>query len=488
MKINMGIEGAKVKKLLRFFTKNELYEIHLATLEILESIGIEFHDDNALKILDEGGAEVDYKTKQVKFPQYLIKEAIRNNPNTITLCGRYPEYDVKLENGKVYFASGANALYILDKDKGIRDALIEDCIKLARIADALENIHVYLTLVSPLDAPPTGVDRIRCAIALKNTCKHFFHDAQGKEGALDQIKIASIIVGGEEELRKRPIISLAPCITSPFRWGKDAIEVLMVMSEKNLPHIISSEPMSGATSPVTLAGSIVQQNAEILSGLVLSKLINKRSPAILCTLPSIMDMKTGNISMGCIELALMCGGMAQLMQYYNIPYVGSGGISDSKLMDEQAAYEKALTLLIPALAGTNLIHLSSGMLESILTLSYEQVVIDNEIIGMVLRALKGIEVNSETLAIDVIKSVGAGKHYLKHKHTLKNLRKEHFIPEISDRLARKTWLNMGAKDAIDKAKEKIEKILSTHQIKPLDKDIEKEIDNTLNQIMKKLLS
>lgn len=483
----MPIKGGKVSRSLNFLTRNELYDIHLATLEVLKSVGIEFHESNVLRVLDEAGAYVDYESKQVRLPSNLVKEAIKSSPKTITLCGRTPDYDVKMEDKLVFFGSGANALHILDPvSNSTRDATIEDCVDLARLADALENIHVYLTLVSPLDVPPKGVDRVRCAVALKNTCKHFFHDAQGKDGARDQIQIAAKVVGGMDELRKRPILSLAPCITSPFRWGREAVEVLMTMAEFGLPQIISSEPMAGATSPITLAGSLVQQNAELLSGLTLAHIINKDAPVLLCTLPSIMDMKTGNIAIGSIELGLMSAAMAQLMRYYHLPYVGTGGLTDSKMMDEQTAYEKAMTCLLPALAGTNLVHLSAGMLESILTLSYEQVVIDNEIIGMVLRALRGIEVTDETLAVAIIKQVGAGKHYLKQKHTLRFLRQEHFIPDLADRRTRGSWERMGSKNITRRAREKVDEILSTHQPEPLSKDVEEEIDSIVKGALKRL--
>ena len=481
----MPVSGAKVSRPLELLTNDEIYDIHTAALDVLEDVGVVFEDESALKILHESGCEVDFKTKLVRFPQSLVEEMIKKTPDSIVLCGRTPDYDLKMEDYRVYFAGGANAAKIVDpKPFNARDATFKDLRDLTVISDALENIHCYLAVVWPQDVPPVGVDRVKCEIAFKNTTKHFFADAEGREGAEDQVQMAAAVVGGEDELRKRPLLSLAPCITSPLCWGSKALGVLSVMAEKSLPQIISSEPESGATSPVTLAGSLVQQNAEILSGIVLSQLINPGAPALACTLPSLMDMRTANIVCGAVELGLMSAAMAQIYRHYAIPYVGTGGIADSKIPDEQAAYEKALTALIPAQAGTNLIHLSSGMLESILATSYEQVVIDDEILGMVLRAARGIDVRLETLAVDVIRKVGPRRHFLAQRHTMNHLLEEHYITRFTDRNTRRGWEKKGKKDAIARAREKVDRILASHKPEPLEKNVVKKLEEIRRRAQK----
>lgn len=477
--------GGCATRPLELLTADELDDIHSATLHVLMTVGTEFHDKRSLAVLEEEGAEVDHSSRRATFSEDLVMEAVRNAPRSVTLCGRTGERDVTLEGSRVFFAAGANALYILEPDgRKVRDATVEDCQKLAHLADALDNIHVYLSLASPQNVDPRGVDRLRCAVALQNTTKHFFHDAQGEAGARDQIELASIAAGGVEALVKRPLLSLAPCITSPFRWGAEALEVLRTMASEGLPQIISSEPLSGATSPVTLAGSLVQQNAELLSGLVLAQSVRKGCPVALCTFPSVMDMRTANIAAGSVELGLMTAAMAQLMRRYKLPYVGTGGVADSKTTDQQAAYEKAVTMMLPALAGSNLIHLSSGMLESILTVSYEQVVIDNEIAGMVLRALQGIEVSAETLATEVILRTGAGGHFLKDAHTLKHLRREHFIPRLTDRSTRTAWERNDAKDVLQRAHDEVDRILAEHEPAGLDRDTVAAINSSLKRMLK----
>jgi len=468
----LPLDGIKVPRPLELLTGDEIHSIHVSALDVLGNIGVIFEERSALKILDESGCDVNLETGLVKFPDSLVEETVKKAPRSITLCGRSSDYDLKIENYRTYFAGGANAVKIVDSETfEARDATVNDFVNLTIISDALENVHCYLPIVWPQDVPPVGVDRAKCELALKNTVKHYFCDAEGRRGAEDHIEMASAVVGGEDQLRMRPIISIAPCITSPLCWGPNAVGVLSVMAEKSLPQIISSEPESGATSPVTLAGSLVQQNAEILSGIVLSQLISPRAPVLACTLPSVMDMRSANIACGSVELGLMCAAMAQIYRRYEIPYVGTGGIADSKIPDEQAAYEKALTALIPAQAGSNLIHLTSGMLESILAASYEQIVVDNEILGAVLRAARGIEVTPETLAVDTIKKVGPRGHFLAQKHTMKYLREEHYITAFTDRNTRRAWESRGRKDTIKRAKEIVQEILLSHKPEPLDKDV-----------------
>ncbi|HID90637.1 TPA: hypothetical protein EYP44_01600 [Candidatus Bathyarchaeota archaeon] len=485
--IKMPLKGGKVARPLSLLSDDQLCDIYLASVEVLERVGLEAGEERALEVLEEAGADVERRSGLVRIPEHLVREAVKSAPSRVTLCGRTADRDVKVEGKRVFFGAGANALYVLDPSTGrVREATTQDCVNAAILADALENIHCYLSLVSPQDVPPEGVDRVKCAIALKNTTKHFFHDAQGREGAEDQIRMAAAVVGGIEELRRRPLLSLAPCVTSPLRWGKDALEVLIAMAEHGLPQIISSEPMSGATSPASLAGSLVQQCAEVIGGLVIAQLVSRGTPVLVCTLPTIMDMRTGNIAMGSVEMGLMCAAMAQIMRRHGIPYVGSGGMADSKVMDEQAAYEKAMTCLLAALAGTNLIHLSAGMLEAILTFGYEQLVIDDEIIGMVMRAMQGIQVDDVLLAVDVIERVGPGGHFLAQDHTRRLFRREHFIPSLTDRRTRKDWERSGSLDIVARARGRVDEILRSHRPEPLERSVREEIDRIAKEAQRRL--
>jgi trimethylamine--corrinoid protein Co-methyltransferase len=337
-------EGAVVPKPLRLFDSGDIQVIHDAALQILSKLGVVYEAKWALDLLKEVGCNVDYASKRVRIPEQVVDEAIKKSPSVITLCGRDSKFDIKLEGTRVYFAGGANAVRVVDysEDKfTARSATAKDLVQLTILTDAMENIHCYLPPVYPQDVPPRGVDRLKCEIALNHTEKPLYHDSEGYEGALDQIRMASLVLGGEDNLRKRPLISLAPCITSPLSWSEPALGTLKACAEKGVPSIISSEPIAGATSPVTLAGSLMQQCAEILSGLVVAHSLNPGTPTIACTLPSIMDMRTANIVLSSVETGMMSAGAAQIFrEFYGMPYAGGGCVSDSKLPDQQRVTRK----------------------------------------------------------------------------------------------------------------------------------------------------
>lgn len=472
------MQGITVSKPLRLLDNDDMQRIHEVAIQILTEVGAVYEAGWALSILDEAGCEVDRGKQMVKIPEGLVQEAINRSQRIVRLCGRKQKYDLELEGTKTYFAGGANAVRVIEYQSegkfASRPATVDDLVKLTIITDALENIHCYLAPVYPQDVVPRGVDRVKCEVALNYTEKHFYHDAEGYAGALDQIEMASIVVGGEDGLKKRPIISLAPCITSPLSWSESALGMLKACTEKNVPAIISSEPITGATAPITMAGMLSQQCAEVLSGLVLAHLMKPGTPTLVCTLPAVMDMRTASIVLGSIETGVMCAAAAQIFrEFYGIPYVGVGAVSDSKIPDQQAGYEKALTALYGALGGVNLMHLASGMLEFILGISYEQVVIDNEMLGMVLHGIKKLEVNDDTLALDVIQKAGPRGQFLDQKHTIKHMRTQLYMPTIGDRQSRELWEKKGAKNVLDRAKEKVEEILRTHEVEPLEDDVKK---------------
>lgn len=244
--------------------------------------------------------------------------------------------------------------------------------------------------------------------------------------------------------------------------------------------------MAGATGPATLTGLLTQQNAEVLSGIVISQLVNLGTPVMYGNVSSIMDIKTGIIALGAIEAGLINLAWAQMSRYYGIPCRGTAGNTDSKISDVQSGYEKALGLLLVALGGTDFVFDAAGSVNSSLAFSYEQMVIDSEILGMVLRAIEGIEVSKGTLAVDLIGEAGPGGHYLSKKHTLEWFRKEHFIPKISDRNPREKWENAGSKDLRVVARERVKDILDSHQPESLDDDVREELEKIVKEVQKKI--
>lgn len=467
-----GVQGGKLKVL----SRGEIHDLHNATLEVLEKVGVLVKEENALKLLEDAGAQVDYKTQRARIPSWLIEEGIKSAPKSLRLCGRNSKNDIVVNGSKSFYGLGGTGLYIIDLETGERRVSTKkDLADATRLADALENIHFLMGLVIPQDVMQEVWDRHTAEVKLINTEKHSFTGALGAEGARDVLKMASLVVGGEEELKRRPIFSFIECTVSPLTHDTRNTETIMELARHHAPIIFSCEALSGATSPATIAGTLVVQNAENLSGFLIAQLASKGAPVIYGTVSTIMDMKEGTIAMGAPEVALISACSSQLAQFYQIPIYSTGGTTDANVMDEQAAYEQALQTLFVGLAGGNLIHNSAGTLEKTMTGCFEQMVIQNEIIGMAMRLIRGIEVNSETLAVEVIERVGPSKHFLSDIHTRKHFMQEQYFPKLSDRKTREKWEKHGAKTVVQRAREIAREILKSHYATPLDSNIEKQI-------------
>jgi trimethylamine--corrinoid protein Co-methyltransferase len=258
---------------------------------------------------------------------------------------------------------------------------------------------------------------------------------------------------------------------------------MLEVAEYGLPLATPTAPLAGATAPLTLAGTLVQLNAEALTGIVLTQLVNKGTPILYSAVPTTVDIRTMGFLFGSIEMGMMNAAASQLARHYKIPIYATSGVTDSKIPDVQAGYEKASTALLAALAGANYIHDAAGLLEGAMTAGYAQYVIDNEIIGMALRASRGIDVNPDTLAVDVIDNVGPGGDYLGQEHTMKYMRTETFFTQVADRQNHTNWINSGSKNGWDKADEIARKILETHRTMPILRDTHEKIKEIVPEIV-----
>jgi len=460
----------------RVLSRKDVERIHNASLETLEKTGIEVNSRTAFQIFKEKGARVDSSKRRVKIPRAMVDDAIDKAPSKIVLYGREEKYDLILENKRVYMGTGGTALNILDlKSREKRASTLEDVKKIARLVDALENIHFCLLPVYPNDLPREKVDVNRFYAGLSNTTKHVMGGLYTLPGALNVIKMAEEIAGGKEILRKRPIISFIILIISPLKIDDTYGEMLVEIAKREIPLAIPTEPQCGTTAPATLAGNLVLFGAETLAGVTLAQLVNPGTPVLCGYVGTIADMHTMGYTSGAVEMGLLNAAAAQLAQFWQLPFYATGGMSDSKIPDVQSGYERSLNLLPAALAGANFIHDAAGLIEFALTASYEQYVIDNEIIGMVERALRGIEVNEDTLALEVIDKVGPGGNFLAEPHTVAHMRSEFFFPKLSDRSRREKWLAEGGKDARQRAREIAINILATHKPLPIPSHIEAKI-------------
>jgi len=478
----MGVKGGQ----LSILTSDDLYDVHLASLEILERIGVKVSEKGALRMLGEAGAHVDVKEKIAKIPEYLVEEAIEKAPSGFTLFGRDPKYKLRFEDKRVYFGTGGQATNVLDLETGKRRAsTLKDFENLCRLADALENIHLQAAVVWPGDIQENVAHAYQMFAGFRSTIKPLEGWTIGQATAMDTIRMASVVAGGEEELRKQPMLLGFHNPVSPLHHSEKLTEGFMVYTQYGQPVLIAPEAQAGATAPVTIAGLLAQQNAEVLSGIVIAELANPGAPVLFGTVSTIMDMKTGNLAYGAVEAGLINVATAQLAHYYGLPSRGTGSGTESKIPDIQAGFEKAMTLMMAALAGINFIYNAAGSLATTLTASYEQTVIDNEICGMVSRALRGIRINDEALALDIIEDVGPGGQYLIQQHTLEHLEKEHYLPTIINREKREKWERAGSKDLREVAREEARKILKEHQPEPLDHDIEEELKKIVKEVEKR---
>ncbi|MEE9398775.1 MAG: trimethylamine methyltransferase family protein, partial [Dehalococcoidales bacterium] len=459
-----GLIGGQYQPL----SKSSVERIHQASLEIFEEVGFEVHYEAALEIFAENGAKVDSDKKRVRLSPRLVEKAIGSAPSKVILHGREEKHDLTLEDKRVYFGTGGTAIYVIDLESGERRlSNLEDVKQIAKLVDALENIHFFMLPVFPHELSQELIDPNRFYTALSNTTKHVTGGVWHPEGVNNAIKLASILTGGYEKLREKPIISMICCVISPLKLDKNYTELMLAIAENGIPVIVPSEALCGATSPITLAGDILQVNVETLAGVILTQLVNPGTPVLYGTVSSIADPRHMSYTSGAVEMGLINAAVAQMAQFYGIPFYATAGMSDSKLPDIQAGYEKAVTSLLVALAGANYIHDSAGLLEFAMTACYEQYVIDDEINGMVMRALRGVEFNEDTLALNVIKDVGPTGTFFDQNHTVKHLRRELFFPKVSDRLPREEWEQKGAKDGRERAREMAKNILENHQPIPV---------------------
>lgn len=464
--------------------KEEIDLLHRKTLELLAKIGIKVESEEARNLLKENGASVDNKTHFVKFPENLVLEQLKHVPDSFTLWGSNGSYNFEVNTKSVNFATVGTPVTIYDstKKKGVRKTVLADTIKQIRIVDYLKNICCSHVDVWPNDVPYLELHFHAIKAWAENSIKPYGLGCLGRVASQDMMDLTSIIVGGEEVLKKKPRLIGFFNPVSPLTMSTLLLNGLFIFAKYNQPIIIAPAASAGSTAPVTLAGLLIQTNMETLSSIVLSQLINPGCPVFYSTMNAPMDPPTGNVAWGSIETGLITIGAAQLAHYYNIPSRGPGLVTESKCFDIQNGFERFMTLFCAANAGINYIT-CAGTYESSLAESLELLVIDDELIDIVKRGMEGIKVDENTMAVNEIERVATeGKNYLMLKHTSKNTRKELFIPQLADRDRRGIWQRNGAKDIIERALEKVEQILKIQKGPGISNEVEREFQEFYKKI------
>jgi len=454
-----GLDGGSFKVL----TEDSILKIHQTAMRVIEEVGFEVQSEMALELFERAGAKVDREKHLVRVNENKVKELIKEAPSETRLCGQDEADDIVLGGRRVYAGTGGTALYVYDPAvKQRRQANLEDLRCIARLVDKLDNIHFFLLPTYPNELPLEQVDVNRFFAGLDNTTKHVMGGVYTLDGVEHVLRMAQIVAGSAENLRQRPLISMIACIISPLRIDKMYGDMLVTIARNGIPVACPAEPLCGATSPVTLAGTLVVQTVDTLLGVMLTQIANPGTPVLFGSVATNTDLRNLNYLAGSVEMGLLNAAGAQMAQFYELPFYATGGMTDSKTLDAQSGYESALTNLLCALSGANFIHDAAGLMEFAMTVSYEKYVIDNEILGMVMRAVEGIKVDDDTLAFDLIKQAGPGGNFVAARHTRHFMRSEHYQPSLSDRSSQGEWLSKGGKETCERASE----IVKQHLAKP----------------------
>ena len=454
----------------RLLSDNQIEELHLATLQIMERTGIAYDCQEAIDLLDGAGADVS-NPDRVKIPSYLVEQALRTAPKSITLYTREGEAGVVGNGTGSHFGTILGAPEYLDPYTRTRvTCYVEDLATMTRVGDALSNMEWLWTGSANRTIPGAISDKVSLLQAFINTAKPVAFCLNDAESLREMIEVCSIIAGSEEEFLKRPFTCCSSEPVTPLTQDRDAMGKSLLCAEKGIPNIVYGFQMAGATAPATRAGILAVANAEVLSQLVVIQLKNPGAPVIYGGMPSVMDMKTTIASYGAPELTFMVAALTELSHYYKLPMLGTAGCTDSDAINAQTAAEVTYQTMLTALSGADFVH-DVGSMYHTEVCSSELMVFENEIIDMVKVSMGGIEINEDTLPLDLIDRLGPRGTYISEKHTLKHFR-NFWSPKIFDRSVTK---GAGAKNCEDMLNELTIKIIETHQPKPLPEDVLKEL-------------
>jgi trimethylamine--corrinoid protein Co-methyltransferase len=460
---------------LSMMNEERVRQFHQSALTILVEVGLNVHHQEMRTLLDRSGAKIGHDNR-VFLTEQLVSQALETVQKDVVVYNRQGQPSMPLGSHQSYFGTGSDLLYTYNYETGQqRKSTLDDVARSARLCDALEEIDFVMSFALPADVPNEDTETQQYSTILQNTIKPVIMTSYSGIETLKRLhEIACLVAGGEQTFRKKPNYVMYGQFVSPLEHDSMALERLIFCADNRIPLIYVPTIMSGATGPITLYGSLVLALSETLAGLVMHQLQNPGAPFITGACVGPLDMKTGIFPYGSAEWRINDLVMAEMSRYYGIPVFGTGGTSDSKLVDAQAGAEYASSLLIAALAGTNLIH-DVGYLNSGLTGSLESIVLGAEIIRWVKRYIGGIDISRETLAKDVISEVGPAGEFLSHDHTYQNLSQTVWNPIVADHKDFDSWVGEGSREYASRALEFARTTLKNHKTKTLDPVLKEEI-------------
>lgn len=469
-----------MKPLLQFLSQEEIERVHGAALHILGELGVRLPSQEALARMKEAGAEV-VDENIVKIPAGVVESAVERAPKreAVTLYGREPEHDIDFTSGAPCFASMTMATHIVDPaTRQRRLATNEDLVGLTRVIDRLEHVSINGAPVTPQDVPGEVCDWYTWATSIKNTAKHITGGVPGARAVRDAARMASAAVGGEGAFRTRPFISGWILTLPPLSIDELSLEALIELGRWNVPAIVSSGPIMGASSPITIGGTLAQAHAEILACLVVSQTANPGAPVVYTSFARSMDMRTANVSMASPEFGILKGAMAQMGRFLGLPVRMPGMLRDAKLLDAQAGFETGLTGTVTALTAD---IIDAMQFDMDLLVDYADLIFGNECMGALKRIARELKVDTESLAMDVIAEAGHGGSFIEHDHTFAHYRQELWEPHLMERRGWEAWEKDGCQDVRDKAFERAREMLEAEPKRPLSPSAEEEIDGIVRQ-------
>jgi trimethylamine---corrinoid protein Co-methyltransferase len=480
MRVNYQVQATPC---LRILSEDQIEEIFHAALEVLGRVGTRIYGQHALSLLDGAGCVVDAggdsREGLVRIPAGVIKEALNTTPSRVVVAGRDRQKRLFLEKDKIHFGTGSDCPSLVDPyTDEVRKYTFQDVYNAARISDALLNVDFHMSLGLTSGVQPQTYDRPQFLAMVQGTSKPLVITAVDREGLADQYEMACEVLGGSSpggtgarEFAAAPLFVVYIEPSSPLTHSLEAIDKILYAAEMGIPAIYTPCIMAGGTGPGTMAGTMVQALAEYLVGVVLAQLRRKGAAVIMGGVNSSMDMATSILAYGAPELALVSAAMTDVAKWLRVPMFSTAGCSDAKVLDQQAAIEAAVSIVMAGLSGANLIH-DVGYLESGLLGSYDMLVMADEAIGMAKRILRGVAVTPDSLALDVIERVGPGGHYLTQEHTRRHFRGEMWIPSLMDRQMRRAWEAAGKKTMADRVRARVIDILEHHEPAPISAEIE----------------
>lgn len=442
-----------------------------ACLEILERTGVRLYLQEALDILLKSGAKIE-DGNRVRIPAKLVEKAISTAPHSVTIYDRHGEPAMPVMGFRSFFGPGSDCLHIIDhRSWARRDPVLKDVVEGTILCDYLENIDFLMSLFLPVDVNRETADRFQMQAMLSHTIKPIVFVTYELSGCMDAVQMAEVVAGGPKDLANKPFIACYINPTTGLRHNKEALQKLLYMADKGLPLFYIPGAMAGTAGPVTVAGSNVVRLAGSLAGLVIAQLKHEGAPVFIPGWGALaLDMRTA--------VQIYTGpdhqGVAQAMAHcLDLPMLALGGATDAKLVDQQAAIEAALTLMFDAVVGSQLVH-DIGYLESGLTGSLAQIVICDEILTWIKRALTPVEITPETLALDLIHETGPDGQFLDKKHTVRHFR-EQWHPLLFERYNYEGWIKKGSQTLAERAAQRVDEILNTHQPEPLPDEVKQRL-------------